>query len=64
MSIADLLDRLPSPIALPLQGYLEEAIPRQKLWAMCETVELTLRLLVFIGIADLARPEGKPPQAL
>ncbi|MDS4021649.1 MAG: NACHT domain-containing protein [Candidatus Competibacter sp.] len=64
MPLAELLERLPSPIALPLQGYLEEANPRLKLWAMCETVELLLRLLVFVGIVDLARPDGKPPQAL
>ena len=64
MPLADLLARLPSPIALPLHSYLEETDPRLKLWAMCDTVELLLRLLVFIGIADLARADGKPPQAL
>jgi WD40 repeat protein len=64
MPLADLLARLPSLIALPLHSYLEETDPRLKLWAMCDTVELLLRLLVFIGIADLARADGKPPQAL
>ncbi|MFZ4791664.1 MAG: NACHT domain-containing protein [Candidatus Competibacteraceae bacterium] len=64
MPLADLLARLPSPIAMPLHSYLEETDPRLKLWAMCDTVELLLRLLVFIGIADLARADGKPPQAL
>ncbi len=46
MPLADLLARLPSPIALPLHSYLEETDPRLKLWAMCDTVELLLRLLV------------------
>ena len=64
MSLADLLARLPSPIALPLHDYLEKTDPHLKLWAMSDTVELLLRLLVFIGIADLAREDGKPPQAL
>lgn len=64
MLLADLLDRLPTPIAIPLQSYLEETDPRLKLWAMCDSVELLLRLLVFIGIADLAHPNGKPPQTL
>lgn len=64
MPLADLLDRLPSPIAIPLHSYLEEPDPRQRLWALCDSVELLLRLLVFVGIADLARREGKPPQPL
>ena len=62
MPLADLLARLPAPIALPLHSYLGETDPRLKLWAMCDTVELLLRLLVFIGIADLARVDGKPPR--
>ncbi len=64
MPLADLIDRLPSPVAFPLQSYLEESHPHLKLWAICDSVELLLRLLVFIGIADLAGQDGKPPQAL
>ena len=64
MPLADLLAQLPAPIAMPLHSYLEENDPRLKLWAMCDAVESLLRLLVFIGIADLARADGKPPQAL
>jgi hypothetical protein len=47
---------LPSVLALPLREYLSQANPVLKLWAACDAVELTLRLAVSLGLADLARP--------
>lgn len=58
------LDRLPSVIALPLKEYLEEQHPVLKLWHACDVVELMLRLLVMIGIADLRRQGELPPTLL
>ena len=37
-------DKWPSVLALPLKEYQREQQPFLKLWAMCDFVELTLRL--------------------
>ncbi|HLN27192.1 MAG TPA: hypothetical protein VK395_05570 [Gemmataceae bacterium] len=60
------LDRLPSVIALPLADYLQEdsdSQPVLKLWHSCDVIEMTLRLLVMVGIADLRR-HGPLPASL
>ena len=52
---------LPSVIAIPLAEYQnpeERAVLR--LWHACETVELTLRLAVAIGLADVRRGGALP----
>src|SRR5712691_7516946 len=57
------LQQWPSVIALPLRDYLEEHEPVLKLWHACDVVELLLRLLVTVGLADLRR-HGELPQSL
>lgn len=52
---SSLLTRLPSIIAIPLQGFISEANPVLRLWHACDTVEMLLRLLVFVGLADIRR---------
>ena len=49
------LQQWPSVIALPLRYYLEEREPVLRLWHACDVVELLLRLLVTVGLADLRR---------
>jgi hypothetical protein len=58
------LDRLPSILALPPREYHSEANAVLKLWAACDVVELTLRLAVSLGLADLARGGKLPPELL
>jgi hypothetical protein len=48
-------DRFPSILTLPLKGYIEEPNPALKLWHACDIVEMTLRLLVVLGVADVRR---------
>ncbi len=47
--------RLPSLLALSLHEYLHEQHPVLKLWHSCDFIELTLRLLVGLGLAELRR---------
>ena len=51
---------LPSVIALPLAGYRREPDPLLRLWAMCDSVEMTLRLVVALGLGDWQRHGGLP----
>ena len=62
-SLAALLPRLPSVLALPLRDYLEEREPVLKLWHACDVTELLLRLLVMVGLADIKR-QGELPEPL
>jgi len=57
------LSSIPSILALPLEEYLEEPDPVLKLWHACDVVELTLRMMVTIGLADLRR-EGELPKEI
>lgn len=52
------LERIPSVVAIPLGEYLREPDPVLRLWAACDTVELTLRLLFAVGLADVLRSAG------
>lgn len=49
------LDSLPTPIAIPLADLLDERqqSPLVKLWQICDSVELLLRLLVSICVSQL-----------
>lgn len=59
------LERLPSVIAIPAAEYVAEGDPRLSLWHVCDTMELALRLLVAIGIADVLHVKnGTLPEAL
>ncbi|WP_295387638.1 AAA family ATPase, partial [uncultured Thiodictyon sp.] len=62
--LADLIPRLPTPLALPLAEYLKETDPKLKLWDACDAVEDLLRLLVFLGISELCRLRGELPDDL
>ncbi|MDG2443526.1 MAG: tetratricopeptide repeat protein, partial [Luminiphilus sp.] len=53
--LAALAQVLPSPVAFPLCEYLEEDHPGMKLWAACDTVELLLRLVVILSVAERQR---------
>ena len=57
------ISSFPSILAIPLQEYVEETNPVLKLWHACDVVELTLRLLVIVGLADLKR-KGELPRKL
>jgi hypothetical protein len=66
MPLADLLDRLSSPIVIPLHSYLEQTDPHLKLWAMCDTVELLLRRMgssMEAGRRTVATLLGEEPDA-
>jgi hypothetical protein len=49
------LDHLPLFLALPLKDYCQDDDPILKLWRACHTVEVLLRLLVVLGLAELRR---------
>ncbi|MFZ2955908.1 MAG: HEAT repeat domain-containing protein [Candidatus Ozemobacteraceae bacterium] len=49
------LMQLPSILAFSIGDYFTEPNPVMKLWHLADTLELTLRLLVPIGIRDLMR---------
>lgn len=58
-------ESLPSLLAIPLADYFEESSerePKLKLWHACDAIELLLRLLVMIGLADLRRQGELPPE--
>jgi WD40 repeat protein len=60
--LGSLVEVLPSFLALPLQEYREEGHPVHKLWLACDVIELTLRLLVTLGVAEAAQG-GRLPEA-
>ncbi len=55
---------LPSVLAIPLREYSIEADPVLKLWHACDVVELSLRLAVSLGVAELVRFGGLSDQTL
>lgn len=55
--------RWPSVLALALHEYHGEEHPVLKLWHACDVVEMTLRFLVMIGVAEAARG-GELPDPL
>ena len=57
------LSQLPSVLALPLHEYFVESDPVLRLWHACDSVELCLRLVVGLGVADLRR-SGELPAGL
>ncbi len=62
--LTDLIPRLPTSLARPLDEYLKESEPKFKLWDACDAVEDLLRLLVFLGIGELCRMRGELPDDL
>jgi hypothetical protein len=61
-ALLGMVDRWPSVLARPLKEYLDEADPRIKLWAACDLVELTLRFLVMVRVAEEAGRGEVPAQ--
>ena len=57
------LSQLPSVLALPVHEYFVESDPVLRLWHACDSVELCLRLVVGLGVADLRR-SGELPAGL
>ncbi len=56
------LERLPAFLALPLAAWAAENDPRERIWRIVEAVELLVRYLVAIGVADWVRRGGFPPE--
>jgi WD40 repeat protein len=56
--------RLPTLLALPLHEVETEQSPGLALWAICDLVEVTLRLLVMLGVAEQLRQQARLPDAL
>jgi hypothetical protein len=54
----------PTVIALALQEYYEETNPVLKLWHACDVIELMLRLMVIVGLADIKSFRKELPEAL
>jgi WD40 repeat protein len=54
---------LPSIIALPLAAFARETHPVLRLWHACDFVELLVKLLVIVGLADHRR-SGRLPARL
>ena len=50
-AVADMAARMPNIVALPLREYASEEHPVAKLWAMCDTTELLLRLVVVVFVS-------------
>lgn len=50
-ALDELIAGLPNVVALPLREYAGEEHPVAKLWAMCDTVELLLRLVVVAFVS-------------
>lgn len=57
-------EHLPSPIALAIAGYYTEERPELRLWQACNAVEMTLRLLTFVGIAELRERRAMTPEVI
>ena len=57
---SELVDALPTLLALPLAELLREPNPVLALWAACDLVEIALKLCVMTGLAE----HPKPPEAL
>jgi len=47
------IEAFPTILAVPLNEYIEEKHPVLKLWHACDVVDLTLRLIVDIGLAEM-----------
>ena len=45
------LEKLPSPLAIPLADYAAESDPLLRLWNLCDVTELTLRILAALAMA-------------
>lgn len=56
------LSALPCIIAIPLHEYDLETHPVLRLWLMCETVELSIRLIAATVLAGVARPGQLPDE--
>ncbi|MEO2163840.1 MAG: hypothetical protein ABGY29_15080, partial [bacterium] len=54
-ALSGLVEGLPHMVAMPLREYAQEDHPGMKLWAACDVVELLLRFLVTVGVADRRR---------
>src|SRR5690242_14712317 len=52
-ALVALTGQLPALLAIPLSAYTNEGRPVLRLWNACDFVELTLRLLVLLGVGHL-----------
>ena len=51
-------EQWPTPVAIPLREYEEEQNSVAKLWAVCDMVEMLLRLLVIALVGERSGKEG------
>ena len=60
-TLASLLDRLPSPVAIPWRGFLDEKNPVLRLYRLCDAAEVTVRFLTVIALGEARRGSGNAP---
>ncbi|MBM3498106.1 MAG: NACHT domain-containing protein, partial [Armatimonadetes bacterium] len=56
-----IVDRLPSPVAIPLSEYLAERHPVLRLHRMCDFAEVLTRFLTMVALAEVRRQLGEGP---
>lgn len=54
----------PSLISAPLFDYINELNPKLRLWAICDFIELSLRLVVVTGLAQIRKSNEKLPDII
>jgi hypothetical protein len=62
-----LVESLPALIAIPLSSYFDESAdrePKLKLWHACDAVEMLLRFLVMVALADVRGRGGLTPELI
>jgi tetratricopeptide (TPR) repeat protein len=55
------LARLPSVLAIPLREYALEHHPVQRLWRLCDSVEILTRFCTIVALGELRRLHGPNP---
>lgn len=54
-------EMFPSLISAPLFDYIREPNPKLRLWNICDFIELSLRLIVVTGLAQIRKNKEKLP---
>jgi len=55
--LSGFVERFPNVVAQPLREYLREEHPVVRLWTMCDTIELLLRLFAVVLVAGRRQAE-------
>jgi len=62
--LSGFVETFPNVVALPLREYLREEHPVVRLWTMCDTIELLLRLFAVVLVAGRRQADGGLPDDL